>query len=532
MGTRLRVSLQTKILGLVITLIVGIIIILAGIFAFWEKQETEEKMGQLALQAATTLSFMPTIQEAFKRENPSEIIQPIALSIQEEVGAEFVVVGNKDSVRYAHPDAWKIGERMVGGDNARALKSGEYYISKAEGTLGPSLRGKAPIISEDGEIIGIVSVGFLIKDINSAIWAKLVDITGISVVVLLIGTAGSYVLARSIRKDTLGLEPYQISSLYRDREAVLSSVREGIIAIDQAGKVKMINQSAMRILNIQIDTENKPITEVFPNTQMLRVLHSGLQEKDQEMILKDRVIIVNRTPILEDDQVVGVVASFRDKTEVREMVNALSEVKRYSEDLRSQTHEFTNKMYVLLGLLQLGNYKEAIVLIESEFETAQSQNRILSDQIDDETVQAILLGKISKASEQKINFSIDPDSSLEIISDHINRSKLVTILGNLIDNAFEAVEGQSVKEVDFFATDVGNEIVFEVTDSGPGISESVMPYLFMRGFSTKQGVQRGFGLANVNEIVKELGGTLEIGKSDINGTIFSIFLPKKGGGLS
>ena len=197
------IRLQTKILGLVITLIVGIIIILAGIFAFWEKQETEEKMGQLALQAATTLSFMPRIQEAFNREDPSEIIQPIALSIQEEVGAEFVVVGNKDSVRYAHPDSWKIGKRMVGGDNVRALKSGEYYISKAEGTLGPSLRGKAPIISEDGEIIGIVSVGFLIKDINSAIWAKLVDITGISVAVLLIGTAGSYVLARSIRKDTL-----------------------------------------------------------------------------------------------------------------------------------------------------------------------------------------------------------------------------------------------------------------------------------------------------------------------------------------
>ncbi|GGC99646.1 ATPase [Thalassobacillus devorans] len=532
MTSRFHVSLQTKILGLVITLIVSIIIILSGVFAYWEKQETEEKMGQLALQAATTLSFMPTIKEAFNRDDPAEIIQPIALSVQKEIGAEFVVIGNQDSFRYAHPDPWKIGKQMVGGDNDRALKNGEYYISKAEGTLGPSLRGKAPILDDDGDIIGIVSVGFLIDDINSAALQKFMDIGGISIAVLLLGTFGSFMLARSIRKDTMGLEPFQIASLYRDREAVLSSVKEGIIAIDHQGLVTMINQSAKAMLNIEEDTNKKPIEDILPNTQMLRVLESGMPEHNEEMILKDRVIIVNRTPILENDNVVGVVASFRDKTEVREMVNALSEVKRYSEDLRAQTHEFTNKMYVLLGLLQLGNYQEAVDLIESEFQTSQNQNRILFDQIQDDTVQAILLGKISKASEQKVEFSIDSESSLQLIPKHINRSKLVTILGNIIDNAFEAVSSQEEKKVSFFATDLGSDIVFEITDNGPGISDSIMPYLFMRGFSTKKGQNRGFGLANVNEIVEELGGTMEISQTSSEGAMFSIFIPKKGGGFN
>ncbi|ARI76408.1 ATP-binding protein [Halobacillus mangrovi] len=532
MSKGFRVSLQTKILGLVFIIIVSVTILLAGIFAYWQKEETEEKMGQLALQAATTVSFMPTIKEAFERENPSKIIQPIALHIQEEVGAEFVVVGNNNSIRYAHPDSWKIGKRMVGGDNEKALKGGEYYISKAKGSLGPSLRGKAPIFNDDGEIIGIVSVGFLIEDINSAFVSKLADIAGVAVAVMMLGALGSFMLARSIQKDTLGLEPFEISSLYRDREAILSSVKEGIISIDQNGLVTMMNPSAMTMLDIEFDTKGKSVEEVFPNTHMLRVLESGLPESDQEMTLNKRVVIVNRKPIFEDGEVVGVVASFRDKTEVREMVNALSEVKRYSEDLRAQTHEYTNKMYVILGLLQLGNYDEATEMIQSEFETSQDQNRILFDQIKDDTVQAILLGKISKASEQKINFTIDEESFLDVIPAHINRSKLVTILGNIIDNAFEAVMDQEEKKVTFFATDVGREIVFEVSDTGPGIRESMMPYLFMRGFSTKEGDQRGFGLSNVDDIVSELGGSLEVGKSESGGTVFSIFIPKEKGGSS
>lgn len=527
MSSRIRISLQTKILGLVISIIVCVIILLAGVFAYWEKQETEEKMGQLALQAATTLSFMPTIKEAFNTPNPSEIIQPIALSIQEEVDAEFVVVGNKNSIRYAHPDPWKIGKQMVGGDNARALLNGEYYISKAEGTLGPSLRGKAPILNEEGNIIGIVSVGFLIEEINSAIVTKLIDIAGISLIVLLLGAFGSYMLARSIRKDTMGLEPFQIATLFRDREAILSSVKEGIISIDDQGNVAVMNQSAKMLLNIDFDTKNKPIEDVFPNTHMLRVLDTGLAESDQEMTLKDRVVIVNRKPILDENRVVGVVASFRDKTEVRDMVNALSEVKRYSEDLRAQTHEYTNKMYVLLGMLQLGNVEEAIQIIQDEFHTSEHQNRIIFDQIKDDTVQAILLGKISKASEQKIEFKIDGESSLDVIPSHINRSKLVTILGNLIDNAFEAVINEEHKQVSFFATDVGNEIVIEVNDNGPGIREEIIPYLFMKGFSTKPGEQRGYGLYNVNEIVIELGGTLEVSGTTQTGTVFSVFIPKQ-----
>ncbi len=525
MKGKFHFALITKIQVLIFTLIVSIIVFLSGIFTYWEFEQTEDVMGEKALQTATTISYMPSIQEAFKEENPSQKLQPIALKIQERVGAEFVVIGNTESIRYAHPDPSKIGEKMVGGDNVRALEKERYYISQAEGTLGPSLRGKAPIFNANQEVIGVVSVGFLMEDIYTAFFRRLEKITGISFFVLIVGGFGGYMLTRSIQRDTMGLEPYQIASLYQEREAVLSSVKEGIVAINKDGRVTMINASARNLLNLKGKVTEKEIHAIFPDLEVERVLHSGKEERDQEIFLKDRTVIVTRTPVFESGEVVGVVSSFRDKSEVREMVYALSEIRRYSEGLRSQTHEFANKMYVLLGLLQLKNYQEAIDLIESEFQVAQTQSNRLH-QIKDETVEAILLGKISKASELKINFQVDEDASLGAIPERIHRSKLVTILGNLIDNAFEAVVNNQEKNVVFSATDVGEEIVLEVIDNGPGIPEEVLPYILDQGFSTKQGEQRGYGLANVREIVEEMGGDFEIDTEIRKGTTFSVFLNK------
>ncbi|MEH7235601.1 sensor histidine kinase [Bacillus sp. JJ1562] len=524
----LRVTLQTKLLVLIISLLLFVIVFLTVIFSYFESKQTEQNMGQLALQVATTVSFMPDIQEAFELADPAEVIQPIVEQIREEVGAEFIIVGNKDSVRYSHPQEWKIGKKMVGGDNDQALIDGEYYTSKAIGSLGPSLRGKAPIFDTEGNVIGIVSVGFMQEDIRAVISNRLIKYSLIAFFVLILGIGGGILLAKNIRKDILGLEPHQIASLYRERNAILYSIKEGIIAVDEYGKITLMNNTAQNILGITEGTINQPIEEVIPNTEMYRVLKSGLLESDREMILKDRVVIVNRTPIIEKDRIVGVVASFRDKTEITKMVNTLSEVRKYSEDLRAQTHEFTNKLYALSGLLQLGEYQEAIDFIQMESSNHQVQSRILFEQILDHKVQAIMLGKIGKASEHKIIFTIDPNSFLKPLPKHVDLSKLITILGNIIDNAFEEVmKNNGKKEVTFFTTDIGNDIVFEVADTGNGIDFEKQSDIFSIGFSTKHGKNRGFGLASVKQAVTELKGTIEINNVSGGGAVFSIFIPKE-----
>ncbi|MGN4630357.1 ATP-binding protein [Bacillus cereus group sp. MYBK29-1] len=517
-----KVSLQTKIVSLIITLILFVVLLLAGIFVYIQSVDTKRQVGQLALQTAKSLSFMPAIKEAFQNNEHKSTIQSIAEQVREQAGADTVIVEDRSGVMYSHSNSELIGTKNNNPYNYEALTFGGYYTLEGNGTSGQALMAKAPIIVHNGDydqVVGVVTVEFLIKGIESNILSRTKEIILFSVAVLLAGIVGGILLARSIRKDTLGLEPNEIAALYRERSAILLSIKEGIIAIDQNGFITMMNTSAEEMLHVN-DDYMQHISKVLPEFHMERVL-----ENDQEIAFQDKVFILNMTPILENNNTVGVVCSFRDKTELQNLVNTISEVRKYSEDLRAQTHEFTNKLFVLSGLLQLGHYKEAIEFIQQESNIHQSQNHILFHQIHDAKVQAILLGKLGTASEKKIDFHIEGDSALHPLPDHIKVSHLITILGNIIDNAFDAVSEREEKSVSFFVTDIGHDIVFEVIDSGVGIPAEKITTIFQKGFSTK-GNNRGYGLANVKEMVDLLEGTIEIQNEKNGGAIFTIYLPK------
>ncbi|MFB5580785.1 sensor histidine kinase [Bacillus albus] len=518
-----KVSLQTKIVSLIIALILFVVLLLAGIFVYIQSVDTKRQVEQLALQTAKSLSFMPAIKDAFQNNEHKSTIQSIAEQVREQAGADYVIIEDRFGVMYSHSNSDLIGIMSNNPYNYEALTFGGYYTLEGKGESGPALMAKAPIIVRNGDydqVVGVVTVEFLIKGIESNILSRTKEIILFSLAVLLVGIIGGILLARSIRKDTLGLEPNEIAALYRERSAILLSIKEGIIAIDQNGFITMMNTSAEEMLHVNDDYMQQHISKVLPNFNMERVL-----ETDQEIAFQDKVFILNMTPILENNSTVGVVCSFRDKTELQNLVNTISEVRKYSEDLRAQTHEFTNKLFVLSGLLQLGHYREAIEFIQQESNIHQSQNHILFHQIHDAKVQAILLGKIGTASEKKIDFHIEGDSALHPLPDHIKVSHLITILGNIIDNAFDAVSGQEDKSISFFVTDIGHDIVFEVIDSGIGVPEEKISTIFQKGFSTK-GNNRGYGLANVKEMVDVLEGTIEIQNEKNGGAIFTIYLPK------
>ncbi|WP_110928645.1 ATP-binding protein [Bacillus massiliglaciei] len=524
-----KLSLRHKILGLVMTLSLLLIILLTAFYAYMESQQIKEDKGRLALEISKTVSFMPTVIQAFDSENPSAEIQPLADKIRKETGAEFIVVGNLDGVRYSHPDQTQIGKKMMGGDNDRAF-AGTYYISEAQGSLGLSLRGKSPIFDKEGKVIGIVSAGFLVEKVNGQIMKDLSRELLFSAAAVLLSFIGSALLARNIRKETMGLEPYEIANLYLEKRAVLHSVKEGIISIDAGGMITSMNMPAKRLLGIHERVRSLKVDGLFPSGLLYEVLKTGNQKADQELVWKDKTIIVNGTPIYGEGKIQGVVASFRDKTELEHMVNTLSEVRMHSEDLRAQNHEFKNKLYVLSGLLQLGEYEEAISMIQHETEELQHINEILFEQIRDRKIQAILLGKFGKASEKKVNFEMDAESFLEELPAHISISQLILILGNLIDNAFEAVTEKEEPHVTFFATDIGEDIIFEVSDNGHGISDEEKSSIFLKGFSSRDKESpSGYGLFNANKAVRELKGVIEVQSSQNDGTVFTVYLPKKMG---
>ncbi|WP_404346341.1 sensor histidine kinase [Sutcliffiella horikoshii] len=522
------VRLQTKLIILIVTLLIGIIVLICGVFFYLEMKEFKTNTGNRALQIAKTISFMPEVQEAMDSDKASDSLQPLTLKIQQEIDAQFVVIGDAQGLRYTHPDTDKIGQQMVGGDNIRALEEGKAYISEATGSLGLSIRGKAPIISDDGTVIGVVSVGFLMENLKSRMEEKLVEISLIALLAVNVGVVGGYLLARNIRKDILGLEPHEIASLYRERNAILESVKEGIIAVDANGFVTMVNPSALDILELrEEELMHKQITDIVPDTDIMEVARTGHAQENKEIYLFDKDVIVNRIPIMEKEIVVGVVSSFRDKTDMKKLLHTLVEVKKYSEELRAQTHEFTNKLYVLSGMLELGKFEEALDWIKKEYMVNQARNDILFDRIKDEKLQAILLGKLAVASEKKKLLQLNEESSVQLIPRNIELSSLVAIVGNLIDNALEAVETREDGIVSFFAIDYGNDLILEISDNGPGFQEGTIDLIFGKGYSTKQADQpRGYGLAIVKKEVEQLGGTVEVQRTSDNTTVFTVYLPK------
>jgi two-component system, CitB family, sensor histidine kinase CitS len=521
-----RIPLQIKILGLVISLLLMVIGLLTWMFAYMETREDVEQAEELALQTAKTLSYMPVIQDSFRKQEPFENLSAVAEQIRDQVDASAILLESREGQIYSY-----VGQGGIDGnreDRYRALVYGSNDIVHTGEGDSEVLKGIVPILvryDNYEKVGGTVTVEFNMAEIRQNIASEIRTMLILSCVVLFLGILGSTFLTRSIRKDTFGLEPYQIGGLFRERSAILQSVKEGIVAIDEQGTITMMNQSAREMLGVAEDVEGKKVEAFISSPAMLEVLYSRIKETNVELQYKEKTMIVNSQPIMENENKVGTVSSFRDRTEIKQMVDALSEVKQYSQDLRAQTHEFKNKLYVLLGLIQLGKQKEAINLIKEEAELQEHHTNIFFHSILDEKVQAILLGKLAKASEKKIDFEIDGESSLAPLPAHIGFSPLIVILGNLMDNAFEAVADSDEKSVSFFVTDIGNDIIFEIADSGNGISQENVNRIFQKGVSSK-GKNRGYGLANVKEEIDFLGGSIEWNSSADSGTVFTVFLPK------
>ncbi len=520
-------SLGTRML----LLMMGLLILLVGATGFIGNQVVtgilNEYIGRTALNVSKTVSLTGVVQQGLKQLQ-SQKIQQYAERVRQATGASFVVVGDHEGKRYSHPVPERIGKYMVGGDNEQALVHGQSYISRAVGTLGPSLRGKVPIFSSAGKIIGVVSVGYLIETMRDVIQPYqqrlLLWIFGLFGV----GALGTWLIAREVKRSIFGLEPYEIAGLYRERTALLESIREGIIAINEKGEVTVMNQQAAQILGFTPEEAlGKPIEMMLPETRMLEVLKTGKGEHDQEMLIQEEEVIVNRVPILEQEHVSGVVSSFRRAQDIDRLVQELTSIREYSQALRAQTHEYSNKLHTLAGLIQIGATKEALELIGRESSGYNALLRQLSDQIQDPFLSAIIVGKYHRAMELKTQLELDPESWMSNIGHSSRSEKIVTILGNLIENALEASaseEGQ--KKVSLSMTDVGNELIFEVEDSGSGISEEQQKTIFDEGFSTKTGTGRGIGLQLVQKNLIQLDGHLTIGESSLGGARFTAYIPK------
>jgi two-component system CitB family sensor kinase/two-component system sensor histidine kinase DcuS len=518
-------NLQLKLSLLVTGLLILLVTLISLLFADISRTSLKEQIGRRALEVARTVALDQGIREGIEARD-SVRVQERAEEIRLATGAQYVVVGDHRGIRLAHPDPGKIGLPFVGGDLEPALSKGKSYVSEAVGTLGPSLRGIVPVRSGAGEIIGFIAVGHLLSDVEETVWSEQKLIYGYVAVVLLFGVVGAIVIARGLKSAIFGLEPHEIAALYGERSTIIGTIREGVVAIDGEGRLTLVNQSALTYLGQAADTDlrGSRLAEICPCEELSRVLAEGAQVPDREIEVRGRSMVVNARPMAGG----GAVASFRPKDELDVLARKLSHLQEYSEIMRAQTHEYSNKLYTIAGLIQIGALQEALELVMTEVSGYQELIRTLAESVPDPVVSGLILGKFNRARELKIRFLFDPESSLHDLPERVEREHLVTILGNLLDNAFEAVRDTSgEREVRLFLTDLGADLIVEVEDSGPGIAPEVMERLFDKGVSTRNGFGRGMGLHLVDHALGSLGGQISFGRGDLGGALFVVSIPKE-----
>jgi two-component system CitB family sensor kinase len=518
---RLR-PLSTQILLLQVAIIV--LTVTAGfVVSLWQaRAQIDEQEGEQSLAIARSVASMPAVRNAFQLRHPERVIDPIAERIRARTHAAFIVVANKQGIRYSHPDKSKIGQK-ISTDPSIAL-SGKEFVGVQTGTLGRSVRAKTPVYGATGNVIGLVSVGVL----ESAVTARLLsDLPVILIPPLLglgLGILGSLLLARRIKRQTFGLEPNEIATLLEQREAVLHGIREGTIATDRAGRVTLVNDEARRLLSLDGDVVGRQLTEIVPEGHAREVMAGKVDEPDEVVLVNEHVLVVNRMPVSVRGKTIGAVVTLRDRTELEGLMRELDEVQSLADALRAQEHEFAHKLHVVAGLIEVGRHDDAVRFIKESSLVHQALVGSIIERVGDPVIVGLLLGKAAVASERGVELRVAADTRLP--EDSPNARELLTVAANLIDNALDSVAGAGGGwiEVTIRAEEDGTFV--RVQDSGPGVDPAIVHEIFRDGFTTKVATgagRRGLGLALVSQTVRKRGGTVEVASD--GGAVFTVYLP-------
>lgn len=497
------------------------------------KHTQQNDLAQKAKEVSVFLSHSPEVIRVIQTRDVGEQQQKMR-DLTRLIGAAYIVVGDQNSIRLIHPYDDRLGKRMVGGDNQKALQQGLSYISYAKGSLGHAVRGKSAVFDSNGNIIGIVSVGYLLDNLQNRIEPYLVFLLITALLVLSLNILLANYASRRFQKAILGFEPEEIARLYVELDVTLSTIKEGVLSIDSHGILRSINRSACDILKLnREEVLNKPFSAVIPDSDLERLLVQPKPDHNINLFLNGQRIIANRSPIYIDNNVVGAVSSFRRRDEIADLTEKLSQTREYADLLRSQTHEHRNKLNTISGLLQLNEIDKVQHMIGRETEHYQQLIEFLRQAIADPLIAGLLLGKTERARELGIRLHIEEGCHLEALPVEINSEDLVTILGNLIDNAFDSVlVAKETKEcsepvVVVSISDYGTEVILEVEDNGLGLPDEYQPEeLFEKGVSSKAKTNRGVGLYLVNTITKTYHGQFDIINGLQGGARVTIYLPK------
>ncbi|MHC5906586.1 sensor histidine kinase [Streptomyces sp. S6] len=523
---RLRLGLPrrafSQILLMQLSTAAGVVVLATGLFLAPLSNQLDDQAMRRALAIAQTTAAMPQLAEDLENSTPSVDgpVQREAERIRRASGAEYVVVMNRSGVRWSHRDPDQIGG-VVSTDPHKAL-AGEAVMEIDDGTLGRSARGKVPLRDAGGRIVGAVSVGIEYDNVRARLIHAVPGLFAYAGGALAVGALAAWLISRRVHRQTRDLAFSDISALLAEREAMLHGIREGVVALDRTGRVRLLNDEARRLLGIGDEAVGRSLDEALGTGRTADVLAGRVTGTDLLTVRGPRVLVTNRMPT--DDG--GAVATLRDRTELEQLGRELDSTRGLIDALRAQDHEHANRMHTLLGLLELEMYEEAVEFVGEVVGDHRATAEEVSQKIQDPLLAALLVGKATVAAERGVALKLSGRTRLP--DRLVDPRGLVTIVGNLVDNALDAVAGTTHARVEVELRAEGRTAVLRVRDTGPGIPVEHRESVFTEGWSTKKPPahgRRGIGLSLVRRLAERQGGGARVGQAECGGAEFTVILP-------
>ncbi|MBT2439733.1 sensor histidine kinase [Streptomyces sp. ISL-36] len=515
-------SLAGQLFAMQVVLVAAIV---AGcaVFAYvTDRAQAEETARRQSTATATAVAESPSVVEAVRSADPTARLQPYAESLRGHAGVNFVVIMAPDGTRWTHPEPAEIGRTYLG--HIEPAVQGRIFSETHMGVLGPSVRTVAPVY-DDGRVIALVSAGITIETISEQVREQVTALLGMAGAALALGGIGTYVINARLRRHTHGMNAAELSRMHDYHEAALHAVSEGLVMLDGQRRIALINDGARELLGLDATVVGRPAAELGLPTSLTGALLSSEPRVDELHLTVERVLVVNTRPVVGGERR-GTVVTLRDRTELQALSGELTSERGFTQALRSQAHEAANRLHTVVSLIELGRVDEAVGFATAELELAQALTDRVVDAVGEPVLAALLLGKAAQANERGVELVLTEDSRIDdgLLPPAIPSRDLVTILGNLIDNAVEAASGTLHPRVTVTALARDGELLIRVGDTGPGVDEEDADAVFERGWST-HGAGRGLGLALVRQATARASGTVTLARSPEGGAEFTVRLP-------
>lgn len=527
MKKKAPMKLGTSVFLMVSVVLGAVLLVVYALLFFRINQLSEDNLRDRAFAIARTFASSPVVIDELQGLASPEDIQRAAEAITHRNQLLFVTVTDMDTVRHTHPERERIGEHFAGRDIYPAL-FGLENTSINRGTLDPALRVFTPVFNNEGKQVGVVALGIALTSVQNVInenrwmipWALLAG--------ALVGWLGTLVLVKVHKRIMLGFEPFEISNLFEQRNAMLKQIKEGVIAVDERGSITVINDEARRLFrqgNLAANASAETISEQWmEHLHLKQVLESGVPRRDEEININGNLLLTNTVPVTVKGNVIGAIATFRDKTEISQLLQRLTGMSYYADALRAQSHEFMNKLHVILGMLHLKYYPQLEDYILKTANNYQAEIGSIIRKVKSPVIAGFLLGKINRARDLGIHLTITEESLLPETDNVDATNELITVLGNLIENAMDAMNGMENGEISVSFHHQDGRLHCIVGDDGPGITPENQTRIYEQGFSTK-GSGRGIGLFLTKQSLEKVGGSIDFESEPEVYTQFFVNIP-------